>query len=203
MALGWKTYWKEKRNYVDITLITLNIVDIGLSLGIGQPQLGLMIIVVLLLRLGLRTVQVVRVIKRKLISKYIFLIIVFCFFVFAKPWLPKLYKFVDSRTKQSLFLGYDIGTGFVAAVDDVIKFLPQITHHPKIFQKLKDSLEFERLEALRAMGRNIIDEYYQTEFFPIKPEIFYFCRHAAKRLSANCNWSENSPSQSDSLESNA
>ena len=62
---------------------------------------------------------------------------------------------VDRRINAKLFLGYDVGKGFVTAVDDVIKFLPQMVDHPKVLHKLRHSLERERLETVREMGKKI------------------------------------------------
>lgn len=61
-------------------------------------------------------------------------------------------KAVDKRINEQLFLGYDVGKGFVTAVDDVIKFLPQMIPHPKVLNRLRTALEHERLQTVREMG---------------------------------------------------
>lgn len=65
-----------------------------------------------------------------------------------------MYRLIDKRINATLFLGYDVGKGFVTALDDVLKFLPQIVEHPRVLHKLKAALEHERLEAIRALGQS-------------------------------------------------
>ena len=67
-------------------------------------------------------------------------------------------KILDGRINEQLFLGYDVGKGFVTAVDDVIKFLPQMIAHPKILKKLRNALEHERLQTVREMGNSIFSK---------------------------------------------
>ena len=70
-----------------------------------------------------------------------------------QPLVPRFMRFVDGRINRKLFLGYDVGKGFVTAVDDVIKYLPQMVENPKVLHKLKHVLERERLETVREMGK--------------------------------------------------
>ena len=74
-------------------------------------------------------------------------------------------KILDGRINEQLFLGYDVGKGFVTAVDDVIKFLPQMITHPKILKKLRNALEHERLQTVREMGNSIFLEKSQKNSF--------------------------------------
>lgn len=69
-----------------------------------------------------------------------------------QPAVPRIMKVVDRCINGRLFLGYDIGKGFITAVDDVHKYLPQMADHPKVYHKLKHALERERLETIREMG---------------------------------------------------
>jgi hypothetical protein len=86
----------------------------------------------------------------------------------TQPLLPKLNAFIDNKVNLTLFLGYDIGKGLVTAVDDVLKFLPQMVEHPRVLAKLKSALEHERLETIRGLGRPSSSSYlywYQSLTF--------------------------------------
>lgn len=49
-------------------------------------------------------------------------------------------------------MGYDVGKGFVNAINDVLRYLTQMAENPKVCQKLKLALEHERLETVLAIG---------------------------------------------------
>jgi hypothetical protein len=55
-----------------------------------------------------------------------------------------------------LFFGYDIAKGSATAIDDVVKFLPQMIENPKVFRKFKAVLEDQRLILLLEMGTIVI-----------------------------------------------
>ena len=79
-------------------------------------------------------------------------------------------KAVDKRINEQLFLGYDVGKGFVTAVDDVIKFLPQMIPYPKILHRLRTALEHERLQTVREMGM------HQRRSCEVLNSIYFICK---------------------------
>jgi sodium/hydrogen exchanger 10/11 len=115
----------QKANWIDIVVLILGVVDITLYLC--KIKAASVFVFVKLLRVA-RGVRLL------------------------KPIVPRLILFVDTKINSKLFLGYDIGKGFVTAVDDVVKYLPQMVDHPKVLHKLKTVLERERLETVREMG---------------------------------------------------
>lgn len=68
--------------------------------------------------------------------------------------MPKLNGFIDNKVNYTLFRGYDIGKGLVTAIEDVLKFLPQMVEHPRVLAKLKSAMDNERLETIRALGKH-------------------------------------------------
>ncbi|CAG7734240.1 unnamed protein product [Allacma fusca] len=125
---GPRDYFCEhKLNWLDIAVIFLGIAEIYLySLKVDQQS-------------ALIFVKVFRVARAVRLLKPLVLV-------------PRFIPLLDRKIHTKLFLGYDIGKGFVTAVDDVIKFLPQMVDHPKVLQKLKHALMRERLETVREMG---------------------------------------------------
>ncbi|ODM92698.1 Sodium/hydrogen exchanger 10, partial [Orchesella cincta] len=71
---------------------------------------------------------------------------------FFKPLLPLIMRYLNNQVNKRIFLGYDIGKGFVSALDDVQKFLPQMVDHPRVLLKFKWNLENQRVEVVRKMG---------------------------------------------------
>ncbi|CAG7822907.1 unnamed protein product [Allacma fusca] len=115
----------QKSNWIDIIVLILGGVDIVLYI-IKIKATSVFVFVKLL-----RVARAVRLLK---------------------PIVPRLMLFVDKKINAKLFLGYDVGKGFVTAAEDVIKYLPQMVDHPKVMHKLKNVLERERLETVREMG---------------------------------------------------
>ncbi|CAG7734239.1 unnamed protein product [Allacma fusca] len=115
----------HKANWLDILVIFLGILDIVLYL-LNQEAPSVFVYI--------KVIRVARAVR------------------LLKPLVPRFMLAVDRKINTKLFLGYDIGKGFMTAVDDVIKFLPQMVDHPKVLHKLKHALERERLEAVREMG---------------------------------------------------
>lgn len=60
--------------------------------------------------------------------------------------------FVNGKINTQLFLGYDVALSFIVACDDVMKFLPQMIDNKKVLNKIRASIERERMETVRQMG---------------------------------------------------
>ncbi|CAG7640037.1 unnamed protein product [Allacma fusca] len=123
----------DKWNYLDIFLLIASIADFTIAILTNLKFVKLKPGATQALRFA-RIIRVMRV------------------FRLLRPLFPAIMKIVDRRINEQLFLGYDVGKGFVTAVDDVIKFLPQMISHPKLLRKLKNALEHERLQTVREMG---------------------------------------------------
>lgn len=55
-----------------------------------------------------------------------------------------------------LFFGYDVAKGSATAIDDVMKFLPQMIENQKVYNRFKTVLEDQRLILLLEMGKSHI-----------------------------------------------
>ncbi len=69
-----------------------------------------------------------------------------------KPLFPLLNRFLESRINDRLFLGYDIGRGYVQAMEDTLKFLPQMTPHEKVSSKFQTVLYTDRLQTVKELA---------------------------------------------------
>lgn len=72
--------------------------------------------------------------------------------LFFRPVIPAVMNFLNTKVNERLFLAYDLGKGFVTAIEDVNKFLPQIMEQPRILGKFRSILENERVLVVREMG---------------------------------------------------
>lgn len=59
---------------------------------------------------------------------------------------------MESRINDRLFLGYDIGRGYVQAMEDTLKFLPQMTPHEKVAWKFQTVLYTDRLQTVKELA---------------------------------------------------
>ncbi|CAL8131726.1 unnamed protein product [Orchesella dallaii] len=60
-----------------------------------------------------------------------------------KPLMPHLLRKIKRVTHIQVFIGYDIGRGFVKASNDVVKFIPQINENKKVQQVIKHAMQKE------------------------------------------------------------
>lgn len=72
--------------------------------------------------------------------------------MFIQPLIPAFLGFLNKRINQAIFLGYDVAVGYIAAIDDVLKYLNQMIENPRVAKKMRASLEKEHLEAVRELG---------------------------------------------------
>lgn len=61
-----------------------------------------------------------------------------------RPLVPSLLRKVKRQTNLQVFIGYDMGKGFVETSDAVIKFIPQIAEHKKVQQVIRHAMKRER-----------------------------------------------------------
>ena len=168
---GCKFYWTTKWNYIDVVVLATSYADISISIYTSDyisptkspnylQTVKTARYVIALFRLARlsRSLRLFRVIHKirfsncfDIIELEYGLLLIFTYYC-IQPLLPRLNAFIDGKVNYTLFLGYDIGKGLVTAVDDVLKFLPQMVEHPRVLAKLKTALENERLETIRALG---------------------------------------------------
>lgn len=65
-------------------------------------------------------------------------------------------NYLNARVNQVLFFGYDVAKGSATAIDDVMKFLPQMIENQKVYNRFKTVLEDQRLILLLEMGKSHI-----------------------------------------------
>jgi len=124
-------------------------------------------------------------------------------------------KAINKKINEQLFLGYDVGKGFVTAADDVIHFIPHMIENTKIASKLKQHLEGQRAITIREMGMSYELLCLTQKYLPISIlhpfPLFLFCKQlfianndkvilldnriATKGSPRNCYRGENSPCQ--------
>ena len=60
---------------------------------------------------------------------------------------------MDNYAYVRLFIGYQIGRGFIVATDHVVQMIPRIIRHVKIIPKLIRILESEKLKIVEELGK--------------------------------------------------
>jgi hypothetical protein len=58
-------------------------------------------------------------------------------------------RIVDVRIRARLFIGYDVGTGYIQALEDALRFLPNMIQHKNIFNKFHYMLDEDRLQTVK------------------------------------------------------
>ncbi|CAL8091440.1 unnamed protein product [Orchesella dallaii] len=144
-GIGFGEYLSSKWNVADCIILIISVVEVILSgtyleEAIAQSYVN---------GASMKTIQEADFIK---FVRFIRLARVTRILRFFKPLLPLFMSYLNNQVNKRIFLGYDIGKGFVAALDDVQKFLPQMVDHPRVLLKFKWNLENQRVEVVRKMG---------------------------------------------------
>ncbi len=146
-GLGFGEYMASKWNLLDVVILIIALVEVILSGTYLKEELALAKDSGTLGRT--ESSQEADLLK---FVRFIRIIRVLRIFRFFKPLIPLIMKFLNEKVNKKLFLGYDLGKGFVTAVDDVQKFLPQIIEQPRVLLKFRIALESLRIEVVREMG---------------------------------------------------
>lgn len=59
---------------------------------------------------------------------------------------------INGKINTQLFLGYDVALGYIMGCDDVLKFIPHMIDNKRVYNKIRSSIELERMETVREMG---------------------------------------------------
>jgi hypothetical protein len=66
-------------------------------------------------------------------------------------------NYLNAKVNRVLFFGYDVAKGSATAIDDVMKFLPQMIENQKVFDRFKSVLDDQRLILLLEMGKYSVE----------------------------------------------
>lgn len=146
LGIGFGEYMNSRWNIADVIILIISLVEVILSGSYIREELSSAVDSGNNRSKSSQEADFLRFIR------FIRIVRIFRIIRFFKPLLPMLMKYLNNRVNKKIFLGYDIGKGFVAAVDDVQKFLPQMIDNPKILLKFRQSLETQRVEVVREMG---------------------------------------------------
>lgn len=66
--------------------------------------------------------------------------------------MPRILVKIKKGTNFQVFIGYDMGKGFVETSDAVIKFIPQIAENKKVQLVLRHGMKRERDACVKDLG---------------------------------------------------
>lgn len=67
--------------------------------------------------------------------------------------VPRLLRRIKRQLNNQVFIGYDMGKGFVETSDAVIKFIPQIAENKKVQQVIRQAMKRERNACVKDLGK--------------------------------------------------
>jgi len=198
---GLKDYWTNKWNYIDFFVLIVMIFDMGISFVPCDTKSSLRTQGVNNLLKGLRMFRLIRCIRLLKVGSS-FVQCRFCPNSIAKinlmsstqPLIPAIISYLNGRVNKQLFLGYDIILGYIQAIDDVLKYLPNMVDNPRVMRKLRASLDTEHLTAVRETGECALKGTKSVDNYLIIVQSFN--RTFIKRTPWNCHCSKNASCQS-------
>lgn len=144
IGIGFGAYMESKWNLLDCIILIIAVIEDTLTMTYLETELrqaGMPSRTTLSQESDfIKFVRVIRIIR------------VLRIFRFVRPLMACTFRILDNYVNSKLFLGYDLCKGFITALDDVQKFLPQIVEHPRILLKFKNSLENQRVGVVKEMG---------------------------------------------------
>jgi len=69
-----------------------------------------------------------------------------------QPIVPFFVRLVERRIDSKLALGYEVAKGYVTALEETLRFLPQMIEHPLLQTRMQLIIDYERREGYRELG---------------------------------------------------
>jgi len=93
--------------------------------------------------------------------------------------MPLINRLLEYRINAELFMGYDVGKGYIQALEDALRFLPHMIESKRISKKFKSVLNKDRLATTKELGLLQLDhpgigKYITHDFENSKPIYLLF-----------------------------
>jgi hypothetical protein len=67
--------------------------------------------------------------------------------------MPVVNRILEYRINEKLFMGYDVGKGYIQALEDALRFLPHMVESRSVARKFRSVLHNDRLKTVKELGQ--------------------------------------------------